>query len=85
MNEARRARAHTRLRLPPRINYGGGGRRSKEHGGHKAGNGTGGGSFLDGRVRSCAGRGGGGLKGPRLVPKTFDRFASFSPWLLVRG
>lgn len=24
MNEARRARAHTRLRLPPRINYGGG-------------------------------------------------------------
>lgn len=53
MNEARRARAHTRLRLPPRINYGGGegARRSKEHGGHKAGNGTGGGSFLD----SCAG------------------------------
>lgn len=49
----------------------GGGRRSKEHGGHKAGNGTGGGSFLDGRVRSCAGWGGRGFKRPSTRAKNF--------------
>lgn len=58
---------------------GGRGRRSKEHGGHKAGNGTGGGSFLGGRVRALGKEEGEGLKGPRLVRKSFSiaRFVFF--------